>query len=412
MKERDRENNGFKDAFQAFIERTGDSALSFPCHSLPAYSAYLIKEEEYFIATLPDLLSRLEYISLNPRLLLSHETDVLRSDQAAYLTPDDFALTVKDPSLWKKGRDGRRKPEYVIHENNEVSLFLYENRFCGTLLLLLKKNLDHILKKALNSLSLAEESKGYVLKEKKAVQKRVSVMLTLAHRINVLERTYFFQQMKKKPLEEDEIHSTQILLKDPYYSPCYRLYRKLDEHRKSLGDNDLLFTYFGLRLTEDILKEGFTLEKPLHLSDLQGNISFTNGKRKAELSCLPSVHGYVLKRNEGEKEIREVSYLLLLKGTVEEGDYLKQVSFNEDGERTVLYPDERKEQSCFEEEITSEIKEDLLLIPGDGSFYNRVCPFCSSVRLQKEGHERRCRNCGSEYIVFPDHLVVLRTGRN
>jgi len=195
-----------------------------------------------------NVLYKIASIINKPRIKVTTENVIIRSELAKNISNESFLKTVRDPSLWKK-KDYQYEPEKVHTIESIDTIDTYENRFITMLIDILSKELDLVIDEMnLASVSFMSKYKlenvtysklslfnlyknfTYPFDEDFILRKDDTSLLedSLYKTSKLLRRikgSSFYNQLKDNPVIKN-VMPTNILLQDSLYSYCYRYYKE------------------------------------------------------------------------------------------------------------------------------------------------------------------------------------------
>ena len=457
-----------EDFFKRFSEEKIFESSSFRMlkenvEDLTIYGPYAAKEESEFIKETKRMLDIIAEIIRKPHVAIREEDEIVRADQAENPDRESFLKTVGDPSLWKRKR-GKMTPEQIHSRMSDDTFLLYENRFVSHVLDFIESELSNVSRgyeKKIGTLQsyFGTDVFGYgtygpfaSLDERPLpFQKILSDGAERFHRdagiaseqlkkCSVLKATPFYREVHKVKSERGEWVATNILLKDPRYSACFKFYKKYRSTQDESYCLSLYRDYVLFRIMRDLKgryafneainkikiakgEKGLIFSQPLYLQ----NRRFILSLRKEEKEC-----GFVIsvrpKKERGKEDRDDCSarYFVLMCLEVHAGNLeslrKKLAEKKKEGydascivtlrNRTSEYRDILSVSFYRDEDDADALKHLFLsyhlVFEGDERLYDRQCPICGKRSVLTKKNVRACSECSGRWtgIVFNERRYL------
>ena len=387
-----------------------------PSLRLPSLRSFSFQKDLAFFRECSHILSIIETIAHQPRIVSKNQDEILRADQASNVTPSSFLLTMEDPSLWKR-KSSSLSPEYVHVEESEDDIFIYENLFVAMALRRIEREVSHY-RDFYSSLILTTSS-SRLTEDGDHVLEGFEAIKPCFNKIERIKKSDFYKRVGKQG-DLQALVATNILKSDPLYGRVYRFYShlstptSLSEERRELLHYVLVFvldclnrSHFellkGYRQKRNLLrKEGasFAFQNSFFLLKI-GNVgdealrfdlsSLSSPDKKA--SHLLFIHpGYGFSEFLGRQKLYPgySSYSALsiwnLASLGQKATLLGQGS-KDVGELVRIYLDSLLSSPKASEEV-----------------YSLYCPHCKKKGVLKKGEGYFCPHCHSSYSLDQGRL--------
>ncbi len=458
---------GEKTVSKSFLKTFTDSLREIVGNGIKIYSDEFKKASFSFAADYDcdEHLSHAEDIRLStekvmsiiakPHIKVTVEEVVTRSELSGALSHHSFALTLKDPKLWKM-KNGDMSPEYVHTVENIDTIDTYENQFISLFIDELSEDVDSILSDVAPLVESLQEHfertdktfgqksmfKGFakskapftpfmLSSEMEDRAELLNLVKKLEKRLKNLKETEFYKITSNKRLNRSII-PTNILIHDPRYNYCYKKYvasyNKRDQ--SDLKNDELYYNYvvtcFASYLANNQLmtpdnKPSISLDEHDHI-DMQSlrlrkdNFSFTFRLDKENHGIECKVFYMGGKRKNIEK--RKANYYLLVSHSYNERNQkiIKSIIDSKAGYDDVLLITAKNVIKQFSDVVNlSYYRKDgitliqnvlasmMMLFESSIGLYHDRCPFCGSEEITFTGENYICAHCGTSYSIFPQY---------
>ena len=247
-----------------------------------------IADDLSWLADFENAIENIQRILGNEHLHVKYVKDIVKVQTASRLDQEGFALTLKEPRLWK-GSDRGPRPQSVYMTLFEDEYAIYENRFIKMLIDEIIRYLSGTLTEIADSLGnlrtyfgsrltaagalrMSDEQahaaqnaddKRVLAEEKNPVVEVYDRVENLLKRATRFKNSTLYRECRGKPLS-GAIQPTNILTQNPAYRECYLFYKRfcaMSGHSKNWANT--LFDNGILRLFYSIYRNGYrTAEKP------------------------------------------------------------------------------------------------------------------------------------------------------
>lgn len=435
----------------------------FSFANLPFYAEFdcdeqLAHAEEIRVAT-----DKIMSIIRKPHIKVDTSEIVIRSELSGKLSHDSFAETLRDPQLWKD-KNGTMSPEYVHTVETVDSINIYENQFISMFLDELENDIQMMLADVAPLVESLQEHfertdktfgqysmfKGFAkskapftpffLSEGQNQEELLMLCEKLEKRIKNLKGTEFYRLTSNKRFNHNVI-PTNILMHDPLYNHCYKMYVASYQKKNNEDKNDDLYYNYVVASFARYLSKA-TIYKPdsnpLIGIDALGHIQMQQIRiRKDNFAFYMRLdnenHGIICKvfymggkRKDLEK--REARYYLAVSHSYTEKNEKAIKAFIR--EQRQFYDDvllvtaknvikqfhdvvnlsyHRKDGGVLIKNVLASM---MMLFEAKIGLYHSRCPFCGNEEITFTGKNYVCAHCGSNYSIFPQYnrdLVWLTT---
>ena len=461
-----------EDFFKRFSEERIFESSSFRMlkknlEDLIVYGPYAAKEESEFVIETKRILDIVAEIIRKPHVAIREEDEIVRVEQVGSTDRESFMKTVGDPSLWKRKR-GKMAPEHLHKKVSGDTFLLYENRFVSYLLDFVESELSNLSRgyeKKIGTLqshfgtdvfgygkygpfaSFDEKSlpvRGILSTGSEQFHLDAGAVSELSKRCSVLKATPFYREVRKAGNGCGEWMPTNILLKDPRYSACFKFYKKYRSSQEETQCLSLYRDYVLFRIMRD-LKEKYTFNEAINkikISRESGELIFSRplyfqnrnfvfSLRKDDKEC-----GFLIavrpKKERGKEEKNECStrYFILMSLEVNDGNIKslrkklaeKKAEGYDDAcivtlkNRTSEYRDILS-VSFYRDEDDADALQHLFLsyhlfFEGDERIYRKQCPICGKRSVVAKKDLCACSECSGRWtgIVFNDRRYLWIRG--
>ena len=407
--------------------KDGSFALCIPPHDGLDYIAVA----ERISASLGSLVSVVQ----SPYIILKDDYDAERAEKVGALTPEGFRKTVADPRLWKKKGDGM-SPEYAYAKAPEDEYNTYENRFIKALIDRLvafmnrpvdsmrggivslygaHANVDKLSKIDLMRLldpDMFRESDAECFTDyRKAFYLRAKLIQ--------LKSSGFYKIMSRcRSFSDREPEATNLLLHNPNYNACLKLWLMLNEVETKAGelkDPGISAAYgafvflgsvaclcnIGFSLIGDAhliyAKDSFSAERVLLENEyFRVGISADSFEMNvtAEPKCGAAPEDFrvgirALPETGGSKKCRYVLSFL-------------PVEYSDDALRV------RPDSEASLRELETLWKCIFFTVKVEPGVYDKLCLVCGSNAVDAKGNDVFCHDCRAAYTFFDEKTVWLK----
>lgn len=407
--------------------RDGSFTLCIPPHEGFDY----IAAAERISASLGSLIAVVQ----SPYIILKDEYDAERVEKVGALTPEGFRKTVADPRLWKKKDDGI-SPEYAYAKSPEDEYNTYENRFVRSLIDRLVTFMNKPVESMRGSVKSLYEAHANADKLSKIDLFRMvdpdmfcesdaggftdyRKVFYLRAKLIQLKSSAFYKIMSRfQPFSEREPEATNLLVHNPNYHACLKLWLMLNEAEAGAGelkDSGIpaayaAFAFFGslsclcrtgfsltsdtrfiygdntfsadtVMLENEYFRVGLSADTAEIKADLIPKCGIEAGRLRVGLRALPE--------SVCDKKCR---YVLSLFPVEYSDDVLRVCPDSESSLRDL----ETLWRCIF---FTVKVEPDV---------YDKLCLVCGSSAVDAKNNDVLCHDCGAQYTFFDESTVWLK----
>ncbi len=338
-----------------------------------------------FLVKYKGLLEHVFNIVSKSRSELEQKEELMRVSEMRKYDPSLMRKTYRDPRLFKF-QGGEIKPEKVYSYTFEDNLSVYENRFIVFLIDLLSEEIDDSLA-LVDTRFFQTNFKGkvtfgrygnYQLLQKYETDmiygldpdrnRLIKDLRNFSNRINHLKRSEFYRRVK--PISEEEIKPTNLLIHDLDYSACFRHYlSKKTSEEESLSK--ILRRIYQERQDSDQIAYA-----DCDIDNMTGNFTFTD-------------HSFTFQFNLADKKL----------------------AITETNSATTVYYQLSARVNMFLPQLVLDSKRDHITLPISEDTrmsdvlstldftlpFDEECPICHSELEEESGI---CSTCLAHYVIF------------
>jgi len=411
-----------------------------------------------WINDLDRVIAKLQNITHNPRTHIKTEKAILETEKVAKFSNSDLVTSLKSDKYWKIGEDGDMYPEKFVSDVYDTNLCIYENRFIVMLINKLVNFVNrHLLRtltsyKRINNLyntpifsynysSKIKElnvERKYLSKDKEEIASllttdsgSLSQIIEARNSLMILLSSSFYKEVSKsKPLDENSVMPTNILLSDRDYGVCYLFYLSIKQYFDDDYDLDInVLDYRDYVLTNLVneltnlgykgVKTNITINDKNHFEC--SSLIFENNKFSFIIETTPSSIDLTLSYKKAKKfdlnkskstiSLVLVPYFSSLDDEDVYFDSLVEKNLNKGFDGVFIVTARKDYQtnnnsllvvSPFMDKIDNNLRNALesltLLLVGDDYLYKHICPICGgSVSEEDENGNIRCLSCNTVY---------------
>ena len=385
------------------------------------------KSDLNFFNEISFILSVIISIISHPHLLNKGEEMIVRTELATQVSHNMFQKTLRNSSLWKENGEFDMVPEYVYYYQQIDELRIYENIF----IVMLVKKIEQELKKYNDfyiSTILTFNNQDILSLDNDNSDIAIKKMKLLLNRIKYIKNTYFYKEINRGYINLNNVHPTNILMKDRLYNYCYKFYRKMITYSDENSRLKDIRSFYYIQFIKTVKKMGFV---PFECDGvyLKGKRKFIIPKTKFEsedfyltIYQIEKYTGLILEienKYVKHKKQSKSKHLLLfdekpnfsieeeyeVDGGVEKYDTIEILSLWNLGyvDKVVhsIYHNSIPEKDMIYEWIISKLKHVL----GSKKIYSTYCPSCKSIDLEELRDGRICcKKCNTKYTLYKNHL--------
>lgn len=410
-----------------WMVKNGSFTLCIPPHDGLNYIAV----SERISASLGSLVSVVQ----SPYIILKDEYDAERVEKVGALTPEGFRKTVSDPRLWKKKGD-EMSPEYAYAKAPDDEYDTYENRFIKALIDRLAAFMNRPVDSMRGGVVSLYEAHANVNKLSKIDLVRLldpdmfrecdaecfadyRKAFYLRAKLIQLKNSGFYKIMSRcRSFSDREPEATNLLLHNPNYNACFKLWLMLNEIETNAGelkDKGVSAAYGAfvfLGSVSCLCNIGFSLIGDAHLTYANDNFSaervqLENENFRVGISADSSELNVTAEPKCGAAPENFRVGLCALPESGADQKYRYVLSF-----LPVEYSDDalrvRPDSEASLRELETLWKCIFFTVKVEPGVYDKLCLVCGSNAVDTKENDVFCHDCRAAYTFFDEETVWLK----
>lgn len=380
----------------------------------PIQNAYLKKDLE-FLHEVNFILSIITSIVSKPFLNNTSNEIIVRSGQAGSLSNDDFNKTLKDPSFWKRTKEGMI-PERVFYREYIDEIKTYENYFVVQTINTISKYIDNYqasYTRLINNLASGLTTSSVDLDE------LIVLIDKIERKLKSIKGTYFYKVINKDHKVITSIVATNILLDNQLYNAVFKFYKNVTIFGDNNTINHTLAIYYFCLLIKEIITRGLKYNGEDTMFDFSNKLSFENKNLEMGICLLNNNHLAIDLLNKEIDHLEKIDIIIEhnlheLNTTDEFFKQFDSVNFLSiwnygyliDNKMVIVNTNPVSEEKMIEGIIISY----YLKQKGSKIIYSKYCPICKKQEIvfNEDNNIYTCLACHSEYMMKDDNLIFIK----
>lgn len=356
-------------------------------------------------------------IIYKPQISNKSIDSIIPSVQAYELKPEDYRLTTKDPSLWKK-HNSKMIPNEVHYHTYDDEIVIYENIFIVELVNKIEYKIKEYYLYYKETIDLYNFNK--IKLDNKLILCVLSSLDNINNKIKRITNSRFYLIINESRNNLIDLKLSNIILNNSLYNRCYKFYLKYFKTKIiDLKKDYFLYNYFNL--LKVLNNKGFKIKTKYKKSSINSDVSLYNNLFTIDIN-IDKEYNYLI-IDITNKRIRQKSHnVLYLESIYKDINIPSSYDsiFKLDTWKLKEYKDDNfisinDEVKSNYELIEIYLNNKLQLIKSD-IIYNKFCPCCSSRSLEQQNNLLLCLDCNSLYSVFKykkvNYLWFIRSRRD